>query len=864
MSAAPQPNICPECSCRLEKDGVCLVCLLNEGVAAEEEPLEEMDKSSRTLVLPCEFAGHRLLREISSGGMGIVYEAEDVKLKRVVAMKVVRNAHFATQEEAARFRAEAQAVGILDHPAVVPIYESGEDDGVPYYTMRLAEGGSLGDHLKKQGVMSDRDAAAFMSTIARAVQYAHDHGVLHRDLKPANILMDASGRPMLSDFGLAKLLYTELQMTHSQAHMGTPYYMSPEQVAGKAKQITTASDVWALGVMLYQMITDKLPFQGESAMEVMRRITDEEPDISSLGKLTVRSGSKAGDSKPPNVSTSSLRRIHPDLATLILRCLEKQPARRLSSAGLLADELDRFLKGEPILSRAVGSFERLWKLAWRHKAATLGILATSAALIGGACISLWQAVKARRAEQQALQQKAESDQIADIVIKAVRNTDARMAGKVLDPYQMRDELLLKVKAFPGDPERKAAILIELSAMLTRPSDIQLFRQVLTELEPRVQADDPLLWSMRYRVALKTMHASDAAGAESRAARDELRRILAWQESHLSAKDTQTYNTKFALAAELMDEVGTPEAIREAEELLQSCVAFNQRRHDTFDIITCKTRLMSAVFNLGRHEEALKLGRATCELAVEKAGEVQAITGRAFARLAVHCRDAGLIEESIAHSHHALDIFWHTVGPANVKANATLDELAEMLEKKGDHEAVLQLRRASLKECDQQMGTMSPDTQWMAGKVIEVLRNLSHLEEAHALAEMWLDRVRVDGRLPPGAALLLVDDFLNLRDMALHEQAEKLLRQLPELLQAQDWSESAYNLLMRWKTVAVKLKDAERNAESISIAKYIIQIMDKGDISGRKATGLRPEFQKLLEEALADEKTAANGTGKKAR
>ena len=861
MSAAAQPNVCSECSCRLERDGVCLVCLLNEGVAAEEEPLEE-EKSSRTLVLPCEFAGHRLLREISSGGMGIVYEAEDLKLKRVVALKVVRNAHFATQEEAARFRAEAQAVGILDHPAIVPIYESGEEDGVPYYTMRLAEGGSLGDHLKKHGVMSEREAAAFMSKIARAVQYAHDHGVLHRDLKPANILMDVSGRPMLSDFGLAKLLYTELHMTHSQAHMGTPYYMSPEQVAGKAKQITTASDVWALGVMLYQMITDKLPFQGGNAMEVMRRITEEEPEISSLRKLNVRSDLMPGDAKPNNVSASSMRRIQPDLATLILRCLEKQPARRLASAGLLADELDRFLKGEPIQSRAVGSFERLWKLAWRNKAATVGVLATSAALIGGTCISLWQAVKARRAEQQALQQQAESDQIADIVIKAVRNTDARMTGKVLDPYQMRDELLLKVKAFPGDPERKAAILIELSAMLTRPSDLQLFRQVLAELETRVQPDDPLLWSLRYRVALKTMHASDAASAESRAARDELRRILAWQVAHFSARDTQPYNIKFALAVELMDEVGTPEAFQEAEELLRSCVAFNQRRRDTFDIITCNTRLMSAIFYRGRHEEALKLGRATCEFAVEKQGENHAITGRAFARLAVHCRDAGLIEESIAHSRHALNIFWHTVGPGNVRADTTLDELAEMLEKKGDREAVLQLRRASLRECDQQLGTMSPDTQWQAGKVVEVLLELHQLEEAHALADMWLDRVRVEGRLPPGAALLLVDDFLNLRDMARYEQAEMQLRQLPELLQAQNWSESAYELLGHWKTVAMKLKIAERHSECIRIARHVIQVLDKGEITGRKAIGMRPEFQELLEEALAAQKQAASSTGKK--
>ncbi|MCX6847647.1 MAG: serine/threonine-protein kinase [Verrucomicrobia bacterium] len=864
MSAAPQPKVCPECSCRLEKDGVCLVCLLNEGMAAEEEEAaeEEVEKASRTLVLPCEFAGHRLVREIASGGMGIVYEAEDLKLKRVVALKVVRNAHFATQEEAARFRAEAQAVGILDHPAIVPIYESGEEDGVPYYTMRLAEGGSLGDHLKKQGVMPDREAAAFMSIIARAVQHAHDHGVLHRDLKPANILMDAGGRPMLSDFGLAKLLYTELHMTHSTAHLGTPYYMSPEQVAGNAKQITTASDVWALGVMLYQMITDRLPFQGGSAMEVMRRITEEEPEISSVGRLTVRLGSKSGDATASSVSTGSMRRVQPDLATLILRCLEKQPARRLSSAGLLADELDRFLKGEPIQSRAVGSCERLWKFAGRNKAATLGILATSVALIGGTCISLWQAVKARRAEQQALQQKADSDEIAAILMEAARPKNERFAGEAMDSDLMRQDLLRRVKAFTGAPERKAELLMDLSDVLRKPSDIKVYRQVLADLESELNVDDPLLWSLRYHVELKTMHASDARSEESRTAREELRRILAWQSAHLDAADTQIYNTKYALAVELQGEVGTPAALREAEELLRSCVAHYERQKNASDLIRCRIEWMTTIYEQGRHQEALKIGRETCEYAMKARGQRDVVTGRAYGRLAKHCRDAGLIEESIIHSRHALDIYWHTVGPGYVKADSTLDGLAGMLKKKGDNEAVLQLRRASLSVYDQQMGAMSPDTQWETGNVVHALRELNHLEEAHAFAEMWLDRVRVDGRLPSGAASLLVFDFLTLRDMARHEQAEKLLRQLPELLQSQDWSESAFYLLRRWKTVAVRLKNAERHAECISIAKHVIDILDKGTISGRKANGTRPEFQRLLEEALAEQKKNASETGKK--
>ncbi len=156
MSDAAAKKLCPVCAGRLESDGVCLVCLLNEGIAAETAPPDgSLRPPVRTLVLPCEFAGYRLVREIASGGMGIVYEAQDAKLKRVVALKVIRNAIFATREEAGRFKAETQAIAQLDHPDIVPIYDSGEEEGLPYYTMRLAEGGSLAERLKKKGVLSE-------------------------------------------------------------------------------------------------------------------------------------------------------------------------------------------------------------------------------------------------------------------------------------------------------------------------------------------------------------------------------------------------------------------------------------------------------------------------------------------------------------------------------------------------------------------------------------------------------------------------------------------------------------------------------------------------------------------------------------
>jgi WD40 repeat protein/tRNA A-37 threonylcarbamoyl transferase component Bud32 len=331
-----------------------LLGLAFDASAADSTPIanRKTQNANRTIRY---FGDYELFEEIARGGMGVVYRARQLSLNRPVALKMILTGRLATPASMQRFHTEAEAAARLDHANIVPIYEIGEHDGQHYFSMKLIPGGTLANASLRADVQSRRSvgkAARLVSTVARAVHYAHQRGILHRDLKPTNILLDEQGEPHVTDFGLAKLAEDDSSLTLSTAVLGTPAYMSPEQAAGQSKGLTTTADIYSLGAVLYELLTGCPPFLPQTTVETLRQVCEQEPTrLHTLNPAVDR-----------------------DLETICLKCLSKDPQRRYGSAEMLADDLDRWRKSEPIHARPVNSVEKLW--SWcRRKPAFATVLA---------------------------------------------------------------------------------------------------------------------------------------------------------------------------------------------------------------------------------------------------------------------------------------------------------------------------------------------------------------------------------------------------------------------------------------------------------------------------------------------------------
>src|SRR6059058_985567 len=373
-------KLCAKCGAKISSDaprGVCPACLLETGLGLLANEIDEARNASRaprlagpgapkmkspTARMLGDFGDYELLEEIGRGGQGVVYRARQKSLNRTVALKVIGLGYWATEAHLKRFRREAESAASLEHPCIVPIHEVGERDGSCYFSMKFIEGGQL-DEVVRREPMPLRRAVELIDKVARTVHYAHEHHVLHRDIKPGNILLDRQGEPHLTDFGLARLVETESTVTRTMEVLGTPSYMAPEQAVGNNAAVSSVTDVYGLGAVLYQLLTGHPPFAGGTTYETIKLLLDTEP-------------------RQPRLLNPKIDR---DLSTICLKCLQKDPKRRYSSALALAEDLERWLKHEPIQARHTGVFARGGK--WVRRNPTSALLVAS--LVGLAAAASW-------------------------------------------------------------------------------------------------------------------------------------------------------------------------------------------------------------------------------------------------------------------------------------------------------------------------------------------------------------------------------------------------------------------------------------------------------------------------------------------
>lgn len=412
---------CPECGFQLTgsaASGDCPRCLLELALAEDsaqtqptgimssgsgyDEPRKDHDglfdsdrQNPQTF-----FGDYEILEEIASGGMGTVFRARQASLNRIVALKVVRNGRLAGEVEIERFHKEAEAAANLDHPGIISVYEVGNENGQLFFSMPLLENGSLSQWVSQRHTPADRrglcredqfKCAAIIAAAAEAVHFAHQRQILHRDLKPDNILLHDDDRPCITDFGLARSFDADSRITASGTLVGTPAYMAPEQATGNSSQLTTATDVYGLGAVMYEMLTGRPPFQGSTAVETILQVTSREP------------------TRPASIVS-----VDQDLETICLKCLEKDPADRFGSADALAADLNRWLKQEPIQSRKSGIVERVRKWSRRHPAVAFLSAALFFVTFTGFVAVLWQL----RQTQNALELARETA-IAEATARAV-------------------------------------------------------------------------------------------------------------------------------------------------------------------------------------------------------------------------------------------------------------------------------------------------------------------------------------------------------------------------------------------------------------------------------------------------------------
>jgi len=552
---ASPPNECARCHTisRIARN-LCLSCLLHSGAEEGEEIGRDEFGAALDAVAISDtnwrLGNYEILEEIGRGGMGVIYRARQRHSRRIVALKRVLSYHADSRGTLARFRREAEAAASLDQPNILPIYEVGEsEEGVPFFSMKYASGGSLqevGPALRND----PREIVRLMAKVTRAVQYAHRQGILHRDLKPGNILLDGRGEPLVSDFGLAKWLDTASDLTRTLTIFGTPGYIAPEQAEGPAASLKPSADVYSLGAILFDLLAGRPPFLGEHALAVIRQTAD----------------------KPAPKLRSLVPHADRDLETICARCLEREPAARYSSAGELAEDLERWLEGRPIVARPVLRPAQVWRWSRRNPvlAGAAAALIALLMLVGGLFTSHG------RSEAQA---KAEMAKLRQAVAEW-----AQVQAQVCQPgeKQMQEDVYLQfAKRLEIDAKQLQAKLPLFAISLTRAPGVSTYERANAAYVVK-EYDEAERWAMQ-----AANEARKARPANARAVIDAL------ELAGLSAQGGIQYSRAM-------------QHFREAER-------FADVNRDSEEWANLQNAIADLLFAQGKYADAEKLYRSVIEM-----------------------------------------------------------------------------------------------------------------------------------------------------------------------------------------------------------------------------------------------------------
>jgi eukaryotic-like serine/threonine-protein kinase len=590
---------CGKCGSTIFADapqGFCSVCLFRTGLGPL---LGEEDETLGFGEMPTEFDDYELLKEIGRGGQAVVYRAKQKSLNRTVALKVIGVGH--TEAHLKRFRFEAEAAAGLNHPYIVPIHEIRERDGYCYFSMNLVEGGQLDEAVRRQK-MSIRRAVELIAKLARTVHFAHEHGILHRDIKPGNVLLDKDGAAHLTDFGLARLVEMESTVPGATDVLGTPSYMSPEQARGNNEELTSAVDVYGLGAVFYQLLTGRPPFVGRSPYETVRLVLETEP-------------------QPPRLLNPKIDR---DLSTICLKCLEKDPPRRYHSALALAEDLERWLRHEPIRARRAGVVKRGSK--WlRRKPAMAVSIASLAALLAVLAVTSWDGGLFQRRSN-----VAPSDKSIAVLPFANRSDDkanAYFADGVQDEILSRLSKIAELKVisrtstekYKSAPPNLREIGQQLGVANILEGQIQKAGDEVRITVQLINAStDSHLWSETYDRKLTDMFSVESEVAQRIAASLQARLTGSEQRAIASRPTENPEAHQLYLKGRFFWNKRTGGDLKTAADYFQQAIAEDASYANAYAGLA-QSYLLMPFYNAGASEEAFPKAKAAATRAIELDG-----------------------------------------------------------------------------------------------------------------------------------------------------------------------------------------------------------------------------------------------------